>query len=62
MIKKLIGVKFCWICGNKFWGNKIYVVDVRGEDGSLYKAYCHKSCAEKEGYIPTPVKGKGIIK
>lgn len=56
MTRKKIGAKFCWICGNKFWGNKIYVVDVRGEDNSLYKAYCHKQCAEKERYIPRRVE------
>ncbi len=36
--------KFCWLCGKKFYGNKVYTVVFR--DYGLH--YVHKSCAEKE--------------
>lgn len=45
--------KFCWICGHKFWGNKIYfiVLSARDSNGeSMGKRYIHKSCGEKENY------------
>jgi hypothetical protein len=49
--------KFCWFCGNKFWGNKIYyMLGGYGNECFPLKTYCHKSCAEKEGYIPMAVK------
>lgn len=38
--------RFCWICGRKFWGDKIYVAIVENEG----PRFVHKSCGEQEGY------------
>lgn len=36
------GVKFCWECSRKLWGNHHIVLEVFGEDRVL-----HKQCADK---------------
>lgn len=46
LIKKGIGkprTRLCWICGEKFWGNKFTILTL--EDG--YERECHKRCAEE---------------
>jgi hypothetical protein len=44
--------KFCWICSRKFWGNKVYLIDVRDEG----VRHVHKSCALCSGYEPRRIK------
>jgi len=35
------GIKLCWECGRKFWGNRFSVLEVDGHDRYLHKA-CKK--------------------